>query len=127
MAIISRKYREIEILFSQDVNKNLYINATKIAKHFKKQASKWLENKDTQEYLKAISQKQNIAYGDLVVVRKGGNDLSLTGTWIHKKLIIAFARWLLPDFAVWCDIQIEDILVSKNLEISPKRTDLISV
>ena len=27
---------------------------------------------------------------------------------------IAFARWLNPDFAVWCDMQIEEILKPKN-------------
>jgi hypothetical protein len=48
--------------------------------------------------------------GDLVLIKQGGNDKNAQGTWIHKKLIIAFARWLNPDFAVWCDLQIEEIL-----------------
>ncbi|EJF07812.1 KilA-N domain-containing protein [Thiovulum sp. ES] len=57
-----------------------------------------------------ISRYDNIHNGDLVVVNKGGNDKNIQGTWIHRKLIIAFARWLSPDFAVWCDETIEDIL-----------------
>ena len=32
------------------------------------------------------------------------------GTWLHPKLAIAFARWLSPDFAAWCDIQLDAIL-----------------
>ena len=43
----------------------------------------------------------------LVIVKKGGNN---SGTWLHPKLAIDFARWLSPEFAVWCDAQIEQIL-----------------
>jgi len=41
-----------------------------------------------------------------MIIRQGGNDKNSQGTWIHKSLIILFARWLSPDFAVWCDLQI---------------------
>jgi hypothetical protein len=111
LEIISRKFNDIEVIFSN--TDSIYINATEIAKHFNKQPSDWLRTKDTKLYLNAFSQTGNIPFGDLVVVRKGGNDKSLTGTWIHKKLIIAFARWLSPDFAVWCDETIEEILSQK--------------
>jgi hypothetical protein len=114
MEIISRSYNGIEVLF--DNTNSLYINATKIAQHFNKQVSKWTSNKDTQAYIEAFSRKENFPFGDLVVVRKGGNDKKAQGTWIHKKLIIAFARWLSPDFAVWCDEQIEDILIGSVQE-----------
>ncbi len=39
--------------------------------------------------------------------------------WIHKKLIIAFARWLSSDFAVWCDMTIEQIL-SQTSSVQPQ-------
>jgi|GEM_PF-5132469 len=67
MEIISRTYNDIEVIF--DNSNSLYINATQIAKHFKKQASKWLENKDTKAYIQAISRKQNFANGELVVLK----------------------------------------------------------
>jgi len=127
MEIISKTYNEIEVIFSTEINKNLYINATKIAKEFNKLPADWLKTKETKSYIEAVSRYDNIHNGDLVVVKRGGNDKNSQGTWIHKKLIIAFARWLLPDFAVWCDTQIEDILTSKNLEIVPKPKNLISV
>jgi hypothetical protein len=115
MKIISRKYNEIEVIF--DFSDSLYINATQIAKHFNKLPKDWLKTKETQAYLNAFSQKENYPNGDLVVIRKGGDDKTLTGTWIHKKLIIAFARWLSPEFAVWCDLQIEEILKSQNSQL----------
>jgi frataxin-like iron-binding protein CyaY len=120
MKIVSRKYNNMEVIF--DNSDSLYINATQIAKHFGKQASKWIENKETLAYINALSQKQNFANGELVVSRKGGNDKSLTGTWIHKKLIISFARWLSPDFAVWCDEVIEEILQTGSYSLQKEET-----
>ncbi len=109
--IIEKNYNNIIVQFDQE--QDIFINATNIARHFNKQASKWLENKDTIEYIEVYSRKLNIAYGDFIVVRKGGNDKTAQGTWIHQKLIVAFARWLSPEFAVWCDITIEEILKSQ--------------
>jgi len=117
MKIISRTYNNIEVVF--DNTDSLYINATQIAKQFltskgnPKDVSEWLNSKSTKEYIAEFRNfpiTEKIGNGDLVVVRKGGDDKTLTGTWIHKKLIIAFARWLSPNFAVWCDLQIEEIL-----------------
>ncbi len=116
MNILSKTYIYNQTNISVDflLDETIYINATKVAKQFNKLPADWLRTKETKEYIKAIAHYGNLHNGDLVVVRKGGNDLSLTGTWIHRKLIIAFARWLSPDFAVWCDMTIEDILKSKQ-------------
>ncbi|WP_327190602.1 KilA-N domain-containing protein [Pseudomonas libanensis] len=32
------------------------------------------------------------------------------GTWLHPKLAVAFARWISPDFSVWCDLHIDALL-----------------
>ena len=102
-----------------------YYHTTSIAKKFKKQPRDWLKTAETNDYIKALSLKINLNKDELVIVRQGGKPQE-QGTWIHKKLIIVFARWLSPDFTVWCDIQIEEILQNGN-KIIPKRTDLISV
>jgi hypothetical protein len=116
--IISRSYDGIDVIF--DNSDSLYINATEIAKHFNKKVNDWTRSKETQAYLEAFSRNGKIRFGELVVVRKGGNDKKAQGTWIHKKLIIAFARWLSPDFAVWCDGVIEEILQTGSYSISKK-------
>jgi hypothetical protein len=53
---------------------------------------------------------ENLHIEKLIIIRKGGNNKNSQGTWIHKKLIISFARWLDVKFAVWCDLTIEEIL-----------------
>jgi frataxin-like iron-binding protein CyaY len=109
MEIISREFRGIEINFSTEIDENIYLNATQTAKKFKKKPDNWLRNKDVKDYINAIETRFSNLRNELVVVKQGGNSKE-QGTWIHKKLIIAFARWLSPEFAVWCDEVIEEIL-----------------
>jgi len=124
MNIISRKYQEIEILFSQDINKNLYINATKIAKAFKKDIREWKRAKQTIQYMEALSDV-GFSHSTLIKVVTGNfNDGREQGTWIHKRLLVAFARWLSPDFAVWCDLQIEEILINDQIQLKDDISEL---
>jgi len=123
--IISKVFQEKEIFFEK-IDKQLYLNATETAKHFKtskgnpKDLNEWLSSKATKEYLTAMRKIVTPEkFGRLVITVNSGA-ISERGTWIHKKLIIFFARWLSPDFAVWCDLQIEDIL---NLKVVPKNSD----
>lgn len=90
-----------------------FLNATAIAKHFGKQPRDYLKTEQTQQYIAALAEylssktKVLVEENQLVVVKNGGNQ---SGTWLHPKLAIHFARWLDPRFAVWCDEQIEHIL-----------------
>ncbi|ULJ67471.1 KilA-N domain-containing protein [Wielerella bovis] len=109
-----------------------YLNATEIAQSFGKRVQHYLANERTQEYITALAEAVKTASGNpetqnrataenqLVIVKKGGNDKSAQGTWLHPKLAIDFARWLNPKFAVWCDMQIEKILHQNSG--SPKTT-----
>lgn len=108
-------------VFFQD---NAYLNATSIAKRFGKKAKDYLKTEQTKAYIKALlnslnSKRTKILFEEnqLLTVKKG-SPMSGGGTWLHPKLAIDFARWLSPDFAVWCDEQIEQILhpAQKRLE-----------
>jgi hypothetical protein len=107
MNIISKIYNETEVLFSQNIDENLYINATKIAKKFNKKPETFLKTKSVKDYIVALKSATGIQ--EIVIVRQGGVPEE-QGTWIHKKLIVSFARWLDVKFAVWCDFTIEEIL-----------------
>ena len=123
-SIISKVFNGSEMFFDK-INGELYLNATKTAKHFNKRVDKWKENSQTVEYLKALSNCPLKGKLEFIISKEG----RYGGTWIHKKLIIFFARWLNSDFAVWCDTQIDEIIKGKA-EISKliqQRTDLISV
>lgn len=102
---------QISVSFQNDG----FLNATAIAAHFGKVPKDYLKTEQTQQYISALA--ENLSKGKkilleenhIVRVKKGGNQ---SGTWLHPKLAIHFARWLDPRFAVWCDDQIEQILSS---------------
>lgn len=84
-----------------------WLHATEIAERFGKLPNEWLRLPDTVAYLEAMERTcGKIPYVKTSRARadRGG------GTWLHPKLAVVFARWLSPDFAVWCDLQIDDLL-----------------
>jgi hypothetical protein len=112
--IISKLFQNKEILFDKVEENGIYLNATKTAKHFKKDVREWKRSKQTIEYIKALS-GVGFSHSTLIKTVEGNfSDGRIQGTWIHQKLVIMFARWLNSNFAVWCDLQIEEILKSQN-------------
>ncbi len=125
MSVQTFSFQNFPVFFQHDG----YLNATQIAAHFGKRVGNYLRNDRTQEYISALAENLSVApkrvtaknqsvaktlnramvENQLVISRKGG-DVSQSGTWLHPKLAVDFARWLDPRFAVWCDEQIEHIL-----------------
>lgn len=84
-----------------------WINATEIAKREGRRLDKWLATQETQDYIAALMHHLNTPEkGDLIRSPRGRGG----GTWFHPKLAVAFARWISPDFAVWCDLHIDALL-----------------
>jgi hypothetical protein len=117
--LITARYGEMFVQFQE----NGFINATAIAKQFNKQPRDYLKTEQTKNYINSIKRIFLIDENQLVIVKKGSAENG-RGTWLHPKLAIDFARWLSPDFAVWCDFQIEKILY---LKIAPINSDLAEI
>lgn len=86
---------------------NVLINASQMAKPFRKRTSNWLATQQAKELIFSLSAKTGIPATALVVVRQGGNN---QGTWFHEDLAILFAQWLSPEFYLWCNDRIKEIL-----------------
>ncbi len=110
-SILSKTFQNNEFFF-ENLNGQVYLNATKTAKVFNKRLDNWRASNETSEYIEILTRSLNISERDLIVVRQGGKPQE-QGTWLHPKLVIFFARWVSPEFAVWCDMTIEEILKSK--------------
>lgn len=82
------------------------VNATEMAKPFGKRPIDWLKYQQSQDYINALAEVRNITSADLVRVIKGGNDKNAQGTWFHEDVALEFARWLSPQFAIWCNNRI---------------------
>lgn len=111
--------------FAVSFNSDGYLNATQIAKQFDKRINNYLRSEQTQLYITALldvlkARNSAMTENQLVIVQKGGN-VHFSGTWLHPKLAVDFARWLDPKFAVWCDEQIEQI-ISGSLQPKPTKS-----
>lgn len=84
------------------------VNATEMAKPFGKLAKDWLSNKSTKEFINTLSAVRTIPLTELVIIRQGGN--SEQGTWLHEDVALEFARWLSPQFAIWCNDRIKELM-----------------
>lgn len=74
-----------------------YYNATQMAKANGKQWSHYFETERCSTYLEALSRNTEIRVSSLYAAKKG------SGTWVHPRLAVDFARWISADFAVWMD------------------------
>lgn len=88
----------------------VYVNLTEFAKPFpNKNLSQIINSLEIREYICALAEIQNYSSADLLIIRKGG-DISQQGTWAHQKVALRVAQKLSPEFAVWVDTKIEELL-----------------
>lgn len=81
---------------------------TKAAQAFGKRVDNFLPNAEAVEYIGALAAL--VPEIPVISVQRGNGLLPSVGTWGHPKLVVFFARWLSPKFAVFCDAAIDDIL-----------------
>ena len=92
-------------------NGDVMVNLTDVAKAFpEKNLSQIINSLEIQEYIRRLTEIKNYSSADLLIVRKGGNNLSKQGTWAHQKVALRVVQKLSPDFAIWVDEKIEELL-----------------
>lgn len=108
-SMIQFPYQGDLVSFLSGEGEPVMVNATQMAKPFgnAKRPYFWLNNQQTNEFLRTLSKARNLALDDLVRVTKGGNN---PGTWFHEDVALEFARWLSPSFAIWCNDVIKMLL-----------------
>lgn len=87
-----------------------FINLTQMCQANGKRIDNWLRLKQTQDYISVLG--NSLSY-EVVYSEEGVNG----GTWGHPSLAINLARWISPEFAVWCDGHIFN-LMSGNVVIA---------
>ena len=102
-------------------NTNIMINATEMAKsvcktreeYDRKRPSRWLRSQECKEYINALVNVQKVAIEDLIITTRGGSNYKQRpGTWMEKHVAVRYAQSLDPNFAVWVDYRIDEILTS---------------
>lgn len=104
--LVTLNYQGHAITYREDG----WFNATEAAQLFDKTPFDWWRLPGTQSYASALCrQLRTEKISTLRVIMRGGRSRP-DGTWYHPKLAVAFARWLDEDFAVWCDLRIDELL-----------------
>ena len=106
---------------------SVMVNATEMAKPFGKRTYDWLSNKKTEELTACVSAVTGIPVTGLVQVRQGGAPEE-QGTWLHEDLALVFAQWLSPQFYLWCNARVKELLttgVAVNPLANASRSELL--
>ena len=80
---------------------NVMVNATEMGKIFKKKVSHFIENQNTQDFIKACLNSRNSYYLNVKTEEDLITSKQKTGTFMHRILALKFAAWLNSDFEVW--------------------------
>jgi hypothetical protein len=92
-----------------------------------KQFSNWLRTQSAQDHLKALAETLTqsgphiYTPEDLIVPEVnaiGGN----AGTWGHPLVAIEVARWISPEFGVWCNMNIKTLMEKGSVSLSTPKT-----
>ena len=141
MEIIEYNFNGIQVIFDiQNLNKDLMVNATELAKPFNKKVKYFLELESTKEYIDAILRKienekvqkssSKVGISDLFDIHSK-HDIYKTkqnfGTYMHRLLAYKFAAWLSPDFEL-CVYEVFDKfqngLLHEIKEVTNKKYEL---
>lgn len=107
--IVPFDYQGQSVTFNADG----WINATVAAAQFGKEPAQWLRLDSTKEYIERLSErmeKSNVGKSHITLVTTRRGNTANSGTWLHPKLAVKFARWLSVDFEIWCDEQIDSLV-----------------
>jgi KilA-N domain len=86
---------------------------TDMAKPYAKTVATWNQLKTSKEYLEALSAVIGIPISLLI-------ESSDSGTFAHPEVAIHFAQWLSPEFHVWCNIHIRQLVETGKTQIVDK-------
>lgn len=100
---------------------NKMINATEMARPFRKQIGHFLALQGTRDYILLLeSRYRDSDIGgtarDVLRVIKGGVP-ELQGTWMDEKLALKFAAWLSPEFELWVYDRIQELITTGSTRL----------
>lgn len=115
--IILHQFGSVAVGFD---SKDGFIDATAISSAYRAKTGKrkdpqdWVKTKQTQEYIKFVSEVTNISVTELVSSKHG------VGTWIHPDLAVAYGTWLSPEYQYIVTKVIQDWHERKSLKQFPQ-------
>ena len=98
------KFGDFEMVI---MNKNKYMNATKLCNNASKKFSNWTENSTSIDIITELAKYLNMDESELIKKNMSGSYDS-RGSYVHPLLITHIACWCGPNFAIKISIWIEE-------------------
>jgi phage antirepressor YoqD-like protein len=97
-------------------NCKTYFNATQMAKGFGKSPREWLFLAGTARLRQSlVRQGKSKSMEEQIITVRG----SMGATWVEYGLGLEFARWLSPEFSLWCNERIRELVSQGYAAIDP--------
>ena len=106
----------IGFLLSSDV----MVNATEMAKMFcnskeeylQKKPSRWLRSNEAKNLIQVLIEDQKMELNEILIIERSGvsGQKGGGGTWMNRRLAIAYANWLDVRFGNWIYSKIEELI-----------------
>ena len=93
-----------------------YGSLTDMAAATGKKVQNWTRTESSKAYLEALSAIAHLSVDVLIDTVNGGIN-EKRGTWGHSKVCIRFAQWCNPEFAVWVDFQIDELMTTGKVDL----------
>jgi phage antirepressor YoqD-like protein len=100
-------YNGNDVLF--DTKDDVMVNATQLAKIYRKRPNDYLSLPATNQLIKAITRKYGISENQLVT-SKAGSSQNGGGTWMHRLIVVDFCQWLDIDLKLWCTEKLDELM-----------------
>ena len=117
-------YDDTPINFAK--GRDVMVNATDMAKPFGKRATDWLRLPTSKAFLNSLCEVRKMHITQLVTTSKGNSTKFEQGTWMHEDVALEFARWLSPEFAIWCNDRIKELLTMGMTATPPTLEQMIN-
>lgn len=108
-------YNDNPVTFRTASGKTM-VNATSMAKCFNKQPSVWLYSAPAMEIREALvreGKSENLE--EQVMTIRGVNG----ATWIVEDLAMEFSKWLSPEFSIWCNERMKELMTLGHVSLQP--------
>ena len=94
-----------------------YVNATQLCQAGGKLFKDWFRLESTKELINELSADGGILPSAFVETKRGGNNKTDQGSWIHPDLSIQLAQWISPKFAIQVSKWVRTLFNKGSVEI----------
>lgn len=71
----------------------------------------WLQHDETQKFLESLKKQSNV-FQDYIETKRGGTN---PGTWGHYQIALAYAKYLSPEFHIWCNEVVKERIETQGI------------